>query len=77
MSAKKSNNPINAEINKHFVIRYEVATEKGTKLIGAGKYNQLVGEELKLKHFKKVLEGQQQVYTFLIRNRLKIKFHSK
>lgn len=77
MPAIRSHNPTNAEINKHFVIRYEVATEKGTKLIGAGKYNQLVGEELKIKHFKKVLQGEQQVYTFLIRNRLKIKFHSK
>ena len=37
----------------------------------------LAGEELKIKHFKKVLEGNLQVYTFLIRNRLKIKFHSK
>lgn len=77
MPAVKSNNPTNAEINRHFVIRYQVVTEKGTKLIGAGKYSSLVGEELKIKHFKKVLEGGQQVYTFLIRNRLKIKFHSK
>lgn len=77
MPAVKSNNITNAEINRHFVIRYQVATEKGTKLIGAGKYASLVGEELKIKHFKKVLEGGQQVYTFLIRNRLKIKFHSK
>ncbi|CAM3968136.1 hypothetical protein FLCU109888_11485 [Flavobacterium cucumis] len=77
MSVKKSNNPIIAEINRHFVIRYEVVSEKGTKLIGAGKYKDLVGEELKIKHFKKVLEGGSQVYTFLIRNRLKIKFHSK
>ena len=77
MTAKRSLNKTNAEINKHFVIRYEVATEKGTKLIGAGKYKDLVGEELKIKHFKKVLEGKAQVYTFLIRNRLKIKFHSK
>lgn len=77
MPAKKSTDPTNAKINKHFVIRYQVATEKGTKLIGAGKYKDLVGEELKIKHFKKVLEGNLQIYTFLIRNRLKIKFHSK
>lgn len=77
MLAVKSHNPTTAEINKHFVIRYQVATEKGTKLIGAGKYSTLVGEELKIKHFNKVLDGQAQVYTFLIRNRLKIKFHSK
>lgn len=61
MPAKKSTNPTNATINKHFVIRYEIPEEKGTKLIGAGKYHTLVGEELKIKHFKKVLDGQQQV----------------
>ena len=75
--AKKSNNPINALINKNFVIRYEEVDKKGTKLIGAGKYKQLVGEELQIKHFNKALEGKQQVYIFLIRSRLKIKFHSK
>lgn len=77
MPALKSKNKETAEINKHFVIRYEKADEKGTRLVGAGKYSQLVGEQLKIKHFKKVLEGDAQVYTFLIRNRLKIKFHSK
>jgi len=77
MPAQKSNNQENAWINRHFVIRYENTNEKGTKLIGAGKYHTLVGEELKIKHFKKVLEGDAQIYTFLIRNRLKIKFHSK
>lgn len=77
MPAKKSSNPTNAIINKNFVIRYETTEEKRTKLIGAGKYHTLVGEELKIKHFKKVLEGQEQVYIFLIRSRLKIKFHSK
>mgnify|MGYP006197852957 CR=1 FL=1 len=51
--------------------------EKEKKLIGAGQYHKYVSEELKIKHFKKVLEGNLQVYTFLIRNRLKIKFHSK
>lgn len=77
MPALKSKNKETTLINKHFVIRYEVATEKGTKLIGAGKYSQLVGEELKIKHFKTVLDGGLQQYTFKIRNRLKIKFHSK
>lgn len=77
MPALKSSNPTNAMINRNFVIRYQETGKKGTFLIGAGKYSQLVGEELKIKHFKKVLEGEAQQYTFLIRNRLKIKFHSK
>ncbi len=77
MPAKKSSNPTNAIINRNFVIKYQETDKKGTKLIGAGKYSTLVGEQLKIKHFKKVLEGQEQHYTFLIRNRLKIKFHSK
>lgn len=77
MPAQKSKNRENVIINKNFIIRYENTNEKGTKLIGAGKYHTLVGEELKIKHFKKVLDGDAQIYTFLIRNRLKIKFHSK
>ena len=77
MSALKSKNRENVYINKNFVIRYKITTEKQTKLVGAGKYSALVGEELKIKHFKKVLDGGLQKYTFLIRNRLKIDFHSK
>ena len=77
MPALKSSNPTNAMINRNFVIRYQETGKKGTFLIGAGKYATLVGEELKIKHFNKVLQGEAQQYTFLIRNRLKIKFHSK
>ena len=77
MAAIKSNNPTNAIINRNFVIRYQIVNEKGSKLIGAGKYCNLVGEELQIKHFKKVIQGGLDKYTFLIRNRLKINFHSK
>lgn len=77
MAALKSDNPTRADINKHFVIRYQNVGEKGTKLIGAGKYSALVGEGIKIKHFKTVLGGGLGKYTFKIRNRLKIEFHSK
>ena len=77
MSALKSSNPTNVIINKNFIIRYQNTDEKGSNLVGAGKYEQLVGEELKIKHFNKVLKGGLDKYTFLIRNRLKITFHSK
>lgn len=77
MSALKSSNPTNAIINRNFIIRYQTTDEKGTKLVGAGKCEQLVGKELKIKHFNKVLQGGLDKHTFLIRNRLKITFHSK
>lgn len=64
-------------INKNFIIKYKLATENRFKLIGAGKYSTIVGEELKNKHFKKLLDSQAQTTTFLIRSRLTIKFHSK
>ena len=38
MSALKSSNPTNAIINRNFIIRYQNTDEKGTKLVGAGKY---------------------------------------
>ncbi|MEO4005804.1 hypothetical protein [Flavobacterium sp. CAU 1735] len=77
MPAIKSDCPTRAEINRHFVISYEVQGEKGSKLIGAGKYESLVGEKLKIKHFNEVLSGKRYQYTFKIRNRLTIKFRSK
>ncbi len=77
MPAIKSDCPTRAEINRHFVISYEIQGEKGSKLIGAGKYADLVGEEMKTRHFNEVLNGKRYQYTFKIRNRLKIKFRSK
>ncbi len=77
MPAIKSSNSINAIINRNFIIRYKNTDEKSTKLVGAGKYSQLVGEELKIKHFNKVLNSRLDKHTFLIRSRLKITFHSK
>jgi hypothetical protein len=77
-----SKNRTNVSINKNFVIRVlENPNEnptKNTKLTSANKLsNYLKDEELKLKIFKRVLEGGADKYTFKIRNRLKIDFHSK
>lgn len=75
--AKKQKDRTQVFINKNFVIRYKLASETRFKLIGAGKYSTIVGEELKNKHFNKLLVSEAQNHTFLIRNRLKIIFHSK
>jgi hypothetical protein len=75
--AKRSNNPIVAEINKNFLIRWKDVQEGKANLVSAGKYHTIVGEEFKDRHFKKVLEGLAQDYVFKIRNRLEIKFISK
>jgi len=75
--AKKSNNPIVAEINKNFIIRWKDVSTGKVNLVSAGKYHNVVGEEFKNRHFEKVLDGLLQNYTFKIRNRLEIKFISK
>ncbi len=80
--ALKSSNPTNAIINQNFVIRVlENPKEnpvKNTKLTTANKLSRYLNdEEMKIKLFKKVLEGAKDKYTFLIRNRLKIDFCSK
>lgn len=62
-------------INKNFLIRIRRKDFNG--LIGVGQYEKLVGKKIKINHFKKVLEGKKDKYTFLIRNRLKIEFISK
>ena len=82
MAALKSDNPINAKINQNFVIRVLVNPKenpaKNTKLTTAKQLSKfLQDEEHKIRLFKKVLEGGADRYTFLIRNRLKIDFHSK
>lgn len=82
MSAVKAKNRLNVKINKNFIIRVlENPSEnpvKNTKLTSANKLsNYLKDDELKIKLFNKALDGQKQVYTFLIRKRLKIVFHSK
>ena len=80
--ALKSNNPTNALINKNFIIRVlENPKEnpvKKTKLTSANKLSGFINDEqLKTKLFDKVLDDGKDKYTFLIRKRLRIEFHSK
>ena len=80
--ALRSNNPTNALINRNFIIRVldnpKENPVKNTKLTSANKLSGFINdEELKIKLFNKVLDGGKDKYTFMIRNRLKIDFHSK
>jgi hypothetical protein len=76
--ALKSDKPINAEINKNFVVKVKEPLDKDWKITSANKLSLFVNdEELKIRLFKKVLTNGEQQYTISIRNRLKIKFHSK
>jgi hypothetical protein len=80
--ALKSNNPTNALINRNFIIRVldnpKENPVRNTKLTSANKLSGLINDEqIKIKLFNKVLDGGKDKYTFLIRNRLKIDFHSK
>ncbi|KFF17357.1 hypothetical protein [Flavobacterium hydatis] len=81
-TAKKSDNPTNALINRNFIIRVlENPKEnllKNTKLTSANKLSNYINDdEMKIKLFNKILDGGKDKYTFLIRNRLKIDFQSK
>ena len=78
--ALKSDNPLNAEINRNFIIEvYENIGENRYKKLGITSANKLSGhlqnEELKIKLFKEVLEGQKHKHSFKIRSRIKINFH--
>jgi hypothetical protein len=82
MAALKSHNPTNAIINQNFIIRVlenpKENNVKNTKLTTANKLSKYLNDdEMKIKLFKKVLEGTKDKYTFLIRSRLKIDFCSK
>lgn len=81
-TAKKSDNPTNALINRNFIIRVlENPKEnvlKNTKLTSANKLSTYLNDdEMKIKLFNKILDGGKDKYTFMIRNRLKIDFQSK
>ncbi|KIA99249.1 hypothetical protein OA93_06370 [Flavobacterium sp. KMS] len=81
-TAKKSDNPTNALINRNFIIRVlENPKEnllRNTKLTSANKLSTYLNDdEMKIKLFNKILDGGKDKYTFMIRNRLKIDFQSK
>jgi len=74
----KSEKPINALINKNFVVKFKEPNDKDWKISSANKISLFINdEELKIRLFNKVLSNGEQQYTISIRNRLKIKFHSK
>jgi len=80
--ALKSDKPLNAKINKNFIILVlENPREnhvKNTKITSANKLsNYLQDEELKIRLFEEVLSNGKYKATRLIRNRLKIIFYSK
>jgi len=82
MPAIKSDNQLNAYINRNFVIRVlENPKEnpvKNTKLTTAKQLSKyLQDEELKIRLFNELLNSGKDKVTRLIRNRLKIDFHSK
>ena len=82
ITGKKSLFPTNAIINRNFIIRVlenpKSNSIKNTKLRTANTISKLINDErLKMKLFEKVLNGQADKYTFLIRNRLRIDFCSK
>ena len=80
--ALKSDKPLNAKINKNFIILVlENPREnhvKNTKITSANKLSSfLQDEELKIRLFEEVLNNGKYKTTRLIRNRLKIIFYSK
>ena len=76
--AVKSDDQIRANVNRNFLIRVTDRSTNETTLCGAGQYAKIINDEkLKIKHFKKVLEGGMDKYTFLLRRGLKIDFLSK
>ena len=75
--AKKSSNPIVADINRNFLIKWKKYGEKKFNLVSAGKYAGLVGDEYAEKHFTEAMEKGEDQYTFKIRLTFEIKFISK
>lgn len=75
--AVKSQNRTNVYINKNFVIRVFDYQNNVKTLASANTITRYVDEKIKIKLFKKVLEGKLHTYTFLFRKRLKLEFHSK
>ena len=63
------------QINKQFLIRVKVKNLKGSYLVGAGQYGNLVGcNDMANKHFTKVWTSGQDRTTIKLRRGLKIDF---
>jgi hypothetical protein len=76
--AKKSDNPLYATINKNFVVKYKTPDMKDYAISSANKIGSIINDEqIKIRLFNRVLTDGLFQYTFKIRKRLIIKFHSK
>ena len=76
----KSENRLNVEINKNFIILVNPDPKniKKSKISSANKVSELINdEELKIKTFNKALQSGKDKHSVSIRNRLKIDFYSK
>ena len=55
------------EINKNFLIRYQIEGRKETALVGAGQYYRILGnKKLANKHFKKALESGKDIPHYTV-----------
>lgn len=66
-------------INKNFIIRVTFLNDvfKEVRLVGAGQYYKYVGEPICLRHFRIVLKGGLDEYTFFPKKSLKVEFISR
>lgn len=55
----------------------EIKVKNEVRLVGGGQYHKYVGKELAEKHFKKVLSGGLDKYTFKLRSKRRIDFVAK
>jgi hypothetical protein len=79
-SGVKSENRLNAKINKNFIIlvNTDPKNNKKSKISSANKVSELIKDkELEIKTFNKALSSGKDKYSVSIRNRLKIDFYSK
>jgi hypothetical protein len=73
----KSDSPSRARINKNFLIRWKTLDQKNMRLIGAGRYMNLVGEELAQRHFSKALSSNKQKIIIRIYGKMLVHFVAK
>lgn len=73
---KKKIDELRPIINKNFIVRVTFLNDpfKEVRLVGAGQYYKYVGEPFCLRHFKQVLKGGMDEYTFFPKKFLKVEF---
>ena len=72
MAAKKSSNPINAEVNQNFVIQTVQFGTKKQQIVSAATFRKKVGENNAIKYFNKILKYDKAKYTFSMKEKYKI-----